>query len=120
MPGVAGPHPTSGIPMARVKKTEEKGSDVNLATYLLLDGFNREYEVAVVISNDSDLEEPIKVVHRELKRKVGIFNPHQHPSQELLREATFHRQITPAILASSQFSNTLTDAIGRIRKPSTW
>lgn len=32
----------------RVWKTEEKGSDVNLATHLLVDGFQKEYELAVV------------------------------------------------------------------------
>ena len=34
--------------------TEEKGSDVNLSTYLLLGAFEGDYEQAVVISNDSD------------------------------------------------------------------
>src|SRR6266540_5275919 len=42
-----------------VIKTEEKGSDVNLATYLLLDAFRQDCQAAVVISNDSDLKEPI-------------------------------------------------------------
>ena len=44
-----------------VIKTEEKGSDVNLATHLLYDGFRNDYDIAVVISNDSDLLEPIKI-----------------------------------------------------------
>ena len=43
----------------RVMKTEEKGSDVNLATYLLVDAFEDRFDVAVIISNDSDLKEPI-------------------------------------------------------------
>lgn len=41
---------------------EEKGSDVNLATMLLLDGCGRKYDVAMVISNDSDLALPIRMV----------------------------------------------------------
>ena len=45
---------------------EEKGTDVNLATRLLLDGFNRRYESAAVISNDGDLKMPIRVVREEL------------------------------------------------------
>ena len=36
-------------------KTEEKGSDVNLASHLLLDGFRGNYECAIVVSGDSDL-----------------------------------------------------------------
>ena len=42
--------------------SEEKGSDVNLTTRLLTDGFNRDYEQAVVISNDSDFASPIRYV----------------------------------------------------------
>ncbi len=41
-----------------VIKTQEKGSDVNLATYMLLDAFRQESDIAVVISNDSDLRSP--------------------------------------------------------------
>ena len=58
--------------MARVWNLEEKGSDVNLASYLLRDGFLREYEAAVVISDDSDLVEPIRIVRRDIGRPVGI------------------------------------------------
>jgi len=45
---------------ARVIKTEEKGSDVNLATHLLHDAHRGWFEAAVIVSNDSDLLEPIK------------------------------------------------------------
>ena len=38
--------------------SEEKGSDVNLASYLLIDGVDGDYEQAVVISNDADLPFP--------------------------------------------------------------
>jgi hypothetical protein len=47
--------------VAYVWKTEEKGSDVNIATYLLLDAFQHSYEVATVLSNDGDLIEPIRL-----------------------------------------------------------
>ena len=40
---------------ARVIKTEGKGSDANLATHLLNDTHMDRFDVAVVISNDSDL-----------------------------------------------------------------
>ena len=47
-------NPIAGLPSyVEVKYYDEKGSDVNLATYLLVDGFERDYEQAVVISNDS-------------------------------------------------------------------
>jgi len=55
-----------------VDKTEEKGSDVNLASHLLRDAFTKRFEVAVLITNDSDLAEPVRIVARELHLPVGI------------------------------------------------
>jgi hypothetical protein len=69
---------TSAPPsMAQVVRTEEKGSDVNLATLLLWDAFNHEFELAVLITNDSDLLMPIELVRKVLKLQVGILNPGQ-------------------------------------------
>jgi NYN domain len=84
-------NPQPGQPRTvEVIKTEEKGSDVNLATYLLLDGFDGDYELAVVISNDSDLLMPVAVVRHRLGLTVGILNPQRkHPSVVLQREANF-------------------------------
>src|SRR3990170_1896836 len=56
--------PDAGL--VRVLDTKEKGSDVNLATYPLVDGYEKDYEAAVVISNDSDLVLPIKMVREKL------------------------------------------------------
>jgi uncharacterized LabA/DUF88 family protein len=56
----------------RVHRSEEKGSDVNLASYMLSDGFRNRYDVAVVVSDDSDLHEPVRMVRDELGKKVGI------------------------------------------------
>ena len=43
----------------KILKTEEKGSDVNLAVHLLNDAWLDKYDCAVVVSNDSDLAEAI-------------------------------------------------------------
>jgi len=72
---------TSNPPkMLRVLKTEEKGSDVNLATYLLLDGFQNAYDTAVLVTNDSDLLEPLRVVRNVLGLQVGILCPNAKAS----------------------------------------
>ena len=104
----------------RVEKTEEKGSDVNLAAHLIRDAFRGEFELAVVISNDSDLREPVRIVRQELKFPVGIFNPHQTHSKELQEFATFRKRIRETDLASSQFPDPLQDAKGVFRKPRGW
>lgn len=117
--------PVAGCPAnapqyIRVIKTEEKGSDVNLATHLLMDGFKNDYEMAVVVTNDSDLLEPIKVVRDELNLPVGLLNPHKRPSRALLPHATFIKQIRKGVLAASQFPSTMTDKQGVFHKPATW
>lgn len=44
--------------MAQVIEWEEKESDANLASYLLVDGFENEFEGSIVVTNDSNLAEP--------------------------------------------------------------
>jgi uncharacterized LabA/DUF88 family protein len=104
----------------RVLKTEEKGSDVNLATHLLHDAHMGRFDIAVVVSNDSDLLEPIKIVREQLGKKIGILNPHKNPSRALLPHIDFIKQIRPGVLGASQFPETLNDATGTFTKPSAW
>ena len=103
-----------------VLKTEEKGSDVNLATYLLLDAFDGDYQLAVVISNDSDLLLPIEAVRRRFGLTVGVLNPQKTPSVVLQREADFFRPIRQGPLSASQFPRSLADAQGAFTKPVGW
>jgi len=103
-----------------VVKTEEKGSDVNLATRLLCDGFAGDYDIAVIISNDSDLCMPIEVVRKQLKRQVGVLNPTQRFSSALRRVTTFYKKIRETSLAASQFPPMLRDAQGTISTPAGW
>jgi hypothetical protein len=58
-----------------VRLFEEKGSDVNIAAYLLLDAFRGDCEKAVVISNDSDLAEPLRLARDELGIVVVVVSP---------------------------------------------
>lgn len=113
--------PKPGLPTTvQVLNTEEKGSDVNLATFLLCDGYEDDYEVAVVVSNDSNLVTPIEVVRTRLKKPVILLSPAARPNAELSKAATFVRQIRTGVLAASQFPPTLRDANGTINKPVGW
>jgi uncharacterized LabA/DUF88 family protein len=103
-----------------VEKTEEKGSDVNIATHLLHDAYQRKFEVAVLVTNDSDLVEPVRVVRRELDLAVGILNPHQHHSAVLKTEATFMKRIRQSDVAACQFPPIMNDAKGQFHKPASW
>jgi len=103
-----------------VDETEEKGSDVNLASHLLRDAYGKRFELAVLITNDSDLAEPVRIVVQEIGLPIGILNPHQFHSRELRQYATFVKRIRQADLAASQFPGTLTDRKGTFAKPAGW
>jgi uncharacterized LabA/DUF88 family protein len=64
--------PTASF-MVRYLHLEEKGSDVNLASQLLLDVLSSAVDAVVVVSNDSDLAFPIKAVRDRVP--VGLVNP---------------------------------------------
>jgi hypothetical protein len=104
----------------KVIKTEEKGSDVNLATHLLVDAFHNDFELAVVVSNDSDLLAPIQVVTREFGKPVGLLNPHKNTSVTLQPHVLFVKRIRRGVLAHSLFPETLTDSRGTFKKPAGW
>jgi uncharacterized LabA/DUF88 family protein len=104
----------------RVVRFEEKGSDVNLATRLLTDAFDDVAPCVVVVTNDSDLAAPIRVVKERFGRTVGLLCPHQRASKALLPLVTFMKPIRSGVLAASQFPSELADATGTFHKPSLW
>jgi hypothetical protein len=105
-----------------VHDTEEKGSDVNLATHLLNDGWHQRYQVALVFSQDTDLIEPIRIVVQELRLKVGVvWLDGRRPNPYLAAAASFVRHIRPADLAASQFPNPINLPSGQqLFKPAGW
>jgi NYN domain len=120
---VADPSAWGGRRYVEVIKTQEKGSDVNLATFLLLDAFRKESDIAVVVSNDSDLEEPIRVLIEELGMQVGLVNPHKakYRSRDLLKLGPlFFKQVRPSALRACQFPRVVHDDQGEIACPDEW
>jgi hypothetical protein len=112
--------PRRGPRTVEVLKTEEKGSDVNLATYLLLDAFDGDCEMALVVSNDSDLVEPIRIVRTKFSLPVGVVNPQRNTSHALRQAASFYRPLRQGVLGASQLPTQLSDAKGTITKPAAW
>ena len=109
--------PKPGDPAyVRIRDTEEKGSDVNLATRLLVDGFTGDYQQAVVVSNDSDLAAPIRYVSRDLGLRVVVVNPDSQTSthNDLVDSATYVRRLWKSHLRKSQLPPSLTDVHGVI------
>ncbi|MPZ98782.1 MAG: hypothetical protein GEU80_05465 [Dehalococcoidia bacterium] len=93
----------------------------------LLDAFNRDCDVALVVSNDTDLLLPIKKA-RELGLTVGLCSPVYHrnryPHRELVAATDFNVHLTRnrrKLLRESQFPRVLYDLHERpIAKPPEW
>lgn len=99
-------------------KTEEKGSDVNLAVAVVRDGFQDLYDAGVIISEDSDLQGAVDIVRGELGKQVIIVTPRNRKYPPLVGDT--RRQVRAAALAACQFPQSLTDANGTVSRPSSW
>jgi hypothetical protein len=113
---------TNAVPRTvEVIKTEEKGSDVNLAAHLMMDAFQNDADVYLVVSNDSDLTEPLHMTKTILGKHIGIAKTYQQVSKSLMRcNPDFIRDIRPGALRANQLPDVLTDANGKINKPADW
>lgn len=114
------PTPVDPLEKVCVIEREEKGSDVNLASYLLMDGFQRDYDVGVVITNDSDLAEPIRLIKEMLGLRVEIINPRKRVAADLQGIADSYSTIREWMVRESQFADRIKDEHGLISRPDTW
>ena len=106
-----------------VQLPEEKGSDVNLASNLLLDCFQSDFDEAIVISNDADLTTPIDIVVTKLHEPVEVVDPHPkgRRSATLRKVALWTFQaLNKHHFANKQFPPTLTASQGTVTKPAIW
>lgn len=108
--------------LVRTWKVEEKGSDVNLASRLIHDAHMKRFDRAFVVSGDSDLVEPIRLVVREIGLPVEVHNPDGNPrSKELSRVATAYKRVDIAHLQKSQLPDPVNRAgKGPVHKPPKW
>ena len=106
----------------RVHDTEEKGSYVNLATHLLYDAFRSRFDVALVLSQDTDLIEPLRIIRHDLGLTLGVgWMEATSPGKKHRRVTSFIRHITPSLLARSQFPDPVRGKSGEaLPKPLGW
>jgi uncharacterized LabA/DUF88 family protein len=89
-----------------VNDTEEKGSDVNLASHLLMDGFCDSYDVALVMSQDTDLLEAMRMVRDDLNKEIVVaWFDGSDPGKKHKKVASAIRHVTNGMLTRSQFPN---------------
>jgi uncharacterized LabA/DUF88 family protein len=100
----------------------EKMTDVNIATQMLLDAYQDKFDMAMLISGDSDLVPPIRAIHElfNKKRVFVAFPPKRHNSSVALI-ARGSMTIGRKKLVDSQFELEVRKKDGFIlRKPKEW
>ena len=101
---------------------EEKMTDVNIAIQLLLDALDDAFDVALVISGDSDLTTPIHRVRQRFpaKRVIVAFPPRRY-SSELKRCASGYLSIGEDKLRANQLPDSIVKPDGfMLQRPITW
>ncbi len=110
------------VKTVRVKRPEEKGTDVALATHLIVDAFDEVADSFAVVTNDSDLVPPVRMLcsrGHDLAIVSVADEAYNKAFDDLGLSAI--RQIRRGTLRSSQLPERFVDADGRtIRKPPTW
>lgn len=104
----------------RVLSMEEKGSDVNLASHLLIDAFRHDCEMAIVLTNDTDLVEPIRLARNDLGLGLALLSPSDSPARSLRGTVEVVKKLRHGPLQASQLPDLLHDDRGQIHRPRAW
>lgn len=101
---------------------EEKMTDVNIACQLLTDAMDDRFDVALVLSGDSDLVPPVKTIRSRWPRKriIALFPPNRK-SDALRRAVNGQKWISEADLRQAQMPSIVDLGFGRsATRPAVW
>lgn len=112
----------NGAPIrVRVKKIEEKGSDVALAAFMVHDAAVNPASIHVLFSNDSDFAPVLELIQNNLGVATGLFLPTDKPSNTLLAtKPLIVKTVSEKQLLQAQFASTLKDSNGSFHRPDSW
>jgi uncharacterized LabA/DUF88 family protein len=101
---------------------KEKMTDVNIATNMLIDAYQDMYDMAMLISGDSDLVPPIRAIHELFpEKRVFIAFPPKRYNDSLVYIARGSEVIGRKNLVESQFEEKIIKKDGFVlRKPIEW
>ena len=91
-----------------------------LATHLVWDDLHGTAEAYVVLSNDSDLVTPIRMLREHKGLEVGLLSPGAPVADELQAVASWVRTLRPANFARALFAHEIRSPKGTIVKPVDW
>lgn len=107
--------------MVSYQDLQEKGSDVNVASHLLMDVLDGRVDAAIVISNDSDLRLPLQQARRRVS--VGTVNPGPGVVAGDLRGRSGEGvggHWWYGLTRKDFFSSQLPESVGSCRRPEGW
>ena len=103
------------------EELEEKRSDVNIATSIVLDAVNNRAESFVLVSGDTDFIGPVNIVRKDYGKNVIVLNPHTRRS-DLKQYASYYKDIPRDLPSQCQLPDEI--PIGThgnvIRRPLSW
>ena len=103
------------------EELEEKRSDVNIATSMVLDAVNNRAESFVLGSGDTDFIAPVNIVRKDYGKNVIVLNPHTRRS-DLKQYASYYKDIPRDLPSQCQLPDEI--PIGThgnvIRRPLSW
>jgi uncharacterized LabA/DUF88 family protein len=102
--------------------SKEKMTDVNIATSLMIDAFTNKFDVAFLISGDSDLVPPIKAI-RDLfpEKEIWVVFPPSRESNALKKVANGSFVLGRKKLENSQLQEEIQSTYGVIlQRPPGW
>jgi uncharacterized LabA/DUF88 family protein len=112
---------SGNVELSKVRFTEEKGSDVALASRMVLDAAQGKADMYVLISTDADFAPTLEILHSELKVQIGLLSPTETPSRSLmLSKSQLVKVIRHSILKDSQMPDNVSSSGAVISRPVTW
>jgi uncharacterized LabA/DUF88 family protein len=97
-------------------------TDVNIATQMLMDAFTDQFDVAILISGDTDLIPPIQAI-KSLSpgKRIGVYFPPRRHSIQLKSVVDFSGLIGKNKLRDSQLPDNISKPDGFVlSRPTTW
>ena len=102
--------------IVKIRKYEEKESDVNIASHVLVDSVQKDIDCIVLLSNDTDLKTPLFFARKIFHKKIGIISPSKRTHYQLQEISHFNKCITEPMLGECQFPT----EVGKVKKPYSW
>lgn len=102
--------------------SNEKMTDVNIATHMLIDALSDKFDTAILVSGDSDLVPPIKAVHSNFPGKtISVFFPPNRHNNSVAAAAKGYLIIGRKRLYANQLPEEIRKSDGYIlKRPKDW